>query len=155
MCTKEVTRRLPPPIKDNILFIQACGRAIGMFQFVMACNKRYEHVHSVKPKLFFQCHSKREIFSTQYKGLQDMLFQPKEMNHECTFAPVPSSTPIYLLTYMGVFGLGFVTGKLPQYFTKPDIWHLGLNLNVSRSFSAAVSFNLIVVCMHFGRKKLL
>ena len=24
--------------------------------------------------------------------------------------------------------------KLPQYFTKPDIWHLGLNLDVSRSF---------------------
>ena len=60
-----------------------------------------------------------------------------------------------LLTYMEVFGLGFVTGKLPQYFTKPDIWHLGLNLNVSRSFSAAVSFNPRVVCLHFGRKKLL
>ena len=60
-----------------------------------------------------------------------------------------------LLTYMRVFGLGFVTGKLPQYFTKPDIWHLGLNLNVSRSFSAAASFIPRVVCMHFGRKKLL
>ena len=58
-------------------------------------------------------------------------------------------------TYMGVFGWGFVTGKLPQYFTKPDIWHLGLKLNVSRSFSATVTFNPRVVCMHFGRKKLL
>ena len=28
---------------------------------------------------------------------------------------------------MRVFDLGFVTGKRPQYFTKPDIWHLGLN----------------------------
>ena len=46
---------------------------------------------------------------------------------------------------MEVFGLGYVTGKLPQYFTKPDIWHLGLNLNVSRSFSAVVSFNPRVV----------
>ena len=40
----------------------------------------------------------------------------------------------YLLTFMRVFGLGFVTGNLPQYFTKPDIWHLGLNLDVSHSF---------------------
>ena len=41
---------------------------------------------------------------------------------------------LYLLTYMRVFGSSFVTGQLTQYLTKRDIWHLGLNLDVSRSF---------------------
>ena len=40
---------------------------------------------------------------------------------------------ITLLTYMRVFGLGFVTGKLSQYFTKPD-----------GHFKLKVCFNCIV-----------
>ena len=39
---------------------------------------------------------------------------------------------------MQVFGFGFVTGKLPQCFIKPDIWHLNLYLDVQRSFLATL-----------------
>ena len=52
------------------------------------------------------------------------------------FACALINSNLYLLTYMRVLGLGFVTGKLPQNFTKPDTRHLGLNLNVPWSFEA-------------------
>ena len=37
-----------------------------------------------------------------------------------------------LQTYMQVFGLGFATGKLSHYFTKPDIQHLGLKMDITK-----------------------
>ena len=48
-----------------------------------------------------------------------------------------SDKSIYLLTYMRVFGFGFVTGKLPKFVTKPDLWHLGLNLEVILSYTTS------------------
>ena len=77
---------------------------------------------SHKPRQYLPAASKR--FVCQIVSFNQIYSNPNSVNFKCH----------HLLTYMQVFGFGFVTGKLPQCFTKPDIWHHSFNLDVQRSF---------------------